>query len=104
MPPRGPIFRLARFRVRPDKVMDAKRAIMVLVDAVKKKEAGTLLYESWVEEDGVTFFHLMGFANETAEAEHEASDHVKRFGERLLPLCDAPPAFVGIAKVRSSRL
>src|SRR5262249_9234353 len=84
--------RTARFRVRTAEVAAAERAIIAFVSKVAD-EPGTLRYESFREADGVSYLHLMGFADDAAEEAHRQTDHAKQFLAELYPKCEAPPIF-----------
>ena len=90
--------RMARFRVRASEVSRAEKAIIEFISAVAD-EPGTLRYESFRESDGVSYLHLMSFADEKAEAAHRETEHMKKFAGVLYPLCDVQPVFTDLAKV-----
>ena len=90
--------RLARFKVRAAEVSRAEKAIITFVAKVSD-EPGTLRYESFREADGVSYVHLMSFADEKAEAAHKNSDQVKKFVADLYPLCEVQPAFTDLSKI-----
>ena len=56
-------WRIARFRVRASEADAAEKAIIAFVSKVAD-EPGTLRYESFREADGVSYLHLMAFADE----------------------------------------
>ena len=60
-------YRVARFRVRPSEVAAAEKAIIAFVAQVAD-EPGTLRYESFREPDGVSYLHVMIFADDDAQA------------------------------------
>jgi quinol monooxygenase YgiN len=90
--------RIARFKVRPAEVAAAEKAIIAFVAKVAE-EPGTLRYESFREADGVTYVHVMTFADDAAEADHGASDHVKKFNADLVPRCEVQPVFTDLKKI-----
>jgi len=85
-------YRIARFRVRASEVAAAERTIIAFVAKVAD-EPGTLRYESFREADGVSYVHLMAFADDAAEQAHRETDHLKRFAAELSPRCDQQPVF-----------
>jgi len=91
-------YRLARFRVRASEVAAAERAIIAFVAKVAD-EPGTLRYESLREADGVSYVHLMAFADDAAEQSHREADHVKRFAAELYPSCDQQPVFTDLKMI-----
>jgi quinol monooxygenase YgiN len=91
-------YRTARFRVRASEVAAAEKAIIAFVAKVAD-EPGTLRYESFREADGVSYVHLMGFADEAAEQAHGQTDHLKKFLADLSPKCDQPPVFADLKMV-----
>lgn len=90
--------RIARFKVRASEVAAAEKAIIAFVAKVAD-EPGTLRYESYREEDGVSFIHFMSFADDAAEAAHRQTDHVKKFVAELYPKCEVPPSFTDVKMV-----
>ena len=74
-----------------------------VVDAVKKNEPGTLVYEAFQEVDGDSFVHIMTFKDDKAEQVHGSSDYVKKFVRLLYPYCDEEPVFTKLQLVRSNK-
>jgi quinol monooxygenase YgiN len=91
--------RVARFQVRPEEVAAAKAAIARFVAAVHAEEPGTLRYDAFQEEDGVSFLHIMCFQDEAAETHHRGTAHVRAFVTALYPLCAVAPWFTAIEAV-----
>jgi quinol monooxygenase YgiN len=91
-------WRMARFRVRASEVAAAEEAIIAFVSKVAD-EPGTLRYESFREPDGVSYVHLMGFADEAAEEAHKKTDHLKQFVADLYPRCETQPAFIDLKMI-----
>ena len=80
------IFKMARFRVKPESVDACVRAITEFTEAVGRDEPDTLFYTAYQERDDPTaFVHVFGFRDEAAEALHRETDHVKRFVDVLYP-------------------
>ena len=90
--------RIARFKVRAAEVAAAERAIIEFVSKVAD-EPGTLRYESFREADGVSYIHMMAFADDKAEEAHKQTEHVKRFVAELYPKCEVQPVFTDLKKV-----
>jgi len=91
-------WRMARFRVRPSEVTAAEKAIIAFVAKVAD-EPGTLRYESFREADGVSYLHLMAFADAAAEEAHKQTDHAKQFVADLYPRCEAQPVFTDLTMI-----
>ncbi len=91
-------YRTARFRVRASEVASAEKAIIAFVSKVAD-EPGTLSYESFREADGVSYLHLMSFADDAAEEAHRQSDHVKQFMAEIYPRCEVQPVFTDLKMV-----
>ena len=83
-------YRVARFKVRPGEVAAAEKAIIEFVAKVAD-EPGTLRYESFREPDGVSYLHLMAFADDDSEAAHGDTEHGKKFAAALAALCEKQP-------------
>jgi len=96
------IVRTASYRVYPGEVERCLEAIREFVTAVAD-EPGTLAYEAYRLEDGVSFLHFMRFSDADAEARHRTTPHVKTFVERLYPRCEQPPVFDALEPVASAR-
>jgi quinol monooxygenase YgiN len=97
--------RIARFKVDPRRLADARRAISSFIEAVGRLEPGTLAYEAFQEPEGV-FLHFMTFESEAAESLHRSTPHVRRFVDELYPLCVEKPLFTeltSVAEVRRGR-
>jgi quinol monooxygenase YgiN len=92
------IWRTLTFRARPAEAAAVEKAIIAFVAKVAD-EPGTLRYESFRQADGVSYLHLMSFADDDAEREHHASEHMKRFLAELSPKCEAQPAFADLKMV-----
>lgn len=88
----------ASFRVRPEAVAAAVEATREFGAAVREHEPGTLEYRSLQREDDETvFLNVMAFADAAAEEAHRATEHVRRYVERLYPLCVEEPVFARYA-------
>jgi len=90
--------RIAKFRIRPSERAAAEKAIIEFVSKVAD-EPGTLRYESFREADGVSYIHMMAFADDKAEEAHKQTEHVKRFVAELYPKCEVQPVFTDLKKV-----
>ncbi len=96
-------FVMATYRLRPDRVDEAKAAIQEYIEHVKETEPGTFSYhclQSDVEPTG--FIHLMSFTHEEAEATHATSPFLKKFSEKLFPFCVEGPNYETLQLVSCS--
>jgi len=85
---------LVSFKVKKDKVEEAKNAIRKFVDEISRKEPGIVLYNCFQEKvDGTSFIHIMTFVSEKAEEHHRHTSYVKKFTDRLYPICEVEPVF-----------
>ena len=91
-------YRIARFRVRRAEIAAAEKAIIAFVAKVAD-EPGTLRYESFREPDGVSYVHLMAFADDAAEEAHRQTEHMKKFAADLHPRCEQEPVFTDLVKI-----
>lgn len=94
---------MVRYRVKKNKVEVVKKAIREFVDAIRKKEAGTLVYEAFQEPDGASFVHFMTFRDARAEASHRKAEHTLKFVGVLYPNCEQDPVFTELRLVRSTQ-
>ncbi len=83
----------ATYKIRGGTQAQVQKIVREFVSKVGKNEPGTLAYEVFVQKDGVTFLHVMTFANAAAEKVHVSSDYVKKFVGELYPLCISVPDF-----------
>ena len=97
------IHRMAKYKVKKEKLEDVKNAIIEFVDAVKKNEPGTQVYEAFQEDDEVSFVHLMSFEDANARNIHRNSSYLKKFVDLLYPNCDEQPVFTDLHLIRSNR-
>jgi quinol monooxygenase YgiN len=91
-------WRMARFRVRPPEVPAVEKAIIAFVAKVAD-EPGTLRYESFREPDGVSYVHVMGFADDAAEEAHRQTMHAKQFAAELSAKCETQPVFTDLKMI-----
>jgi quinol monooxygenase YgiN len=91
-------YRIMRFRIRRSELAAAEKAIVEFVSKVSD-EPGTLRYESFREADGVSYVHLMAFADDKAEEAHEKTEHGKKFAAALSQKCEAQPAFTDLKMI-----
>jgi len=96
------VFRLARFRVKPDHTADAARIIGDFVAAIDAHERGTALYQSYRVAGATDHLHLMQFVDAAARDAHRATPHVKAFVAALYPLCEEPPVFVDLDQIATT--
>lgn len=81
-----PIYKTARFQIRPEGLEKSKQAIREFVRAVKNDEPGTRLYTAMHQTDDVTqFMHIFIFEDAAAEEVHRTSAAVKQFTDILYP-------------------
>jgi quinol monooxygenase YgiN len=82
-----PVYRTARFDVRPEAVEECLAAIRELVESVRSNEPGTRLYVSLQDKvHPPRFTHFMIFEDEAADQRHQGAEATRRFMERLTPL------------------
>ena len=93
----------AHFRVRPDQEIRARSLIGDFLISIREKESETRLYESFVQEDGCTFVHIMEFQSPAAEEAHRNAPHTEKFVAELYPLCESEPEFVRLQLFDSNR-
>jgi quinol monooxygenase YgiN len=92
------IHKVARFKVKEDKVGECLDAIHEFLKAVRE-EPGTVKYEAYELPDKVSFIHLMTFHDEAAEAAHRESAHTKKFTDALYPHCEIQPEFIDVESI-----
>jgi quinol monooxygenase YgiN len=95
------IRKIARFKVRPDKIDAAQQAITTFVDAIKQHEPHTV-YDAYQLEDGVSFLHFMAFPDADSEQAHQRAPYTLAFVDVLYPICEELPLFTDLRLVRSA--
>ena len=94
---------MVRYKVKKEKVDEAKEAIVEFVDAVKANESGTVTYQVFHDNtDSLVIIHFMIFEDEYAQTLHRKSSYVKKFVDLIYPLCAEEPLFTGLTLVRES--
>lgn len=92
------------FKVKKNKVEEAKTAIRKFVDEITRKEPGTILYNCFQEKsDSTSFIHTITFESEKAEEHHRQTNHVKEFVDKLYPICEIEPVFSELNLVCSNK-
>ena len=95
---------MVRYKVKKEKLDEAKEAIIEFVDAVKANEPGTIAYQVFQDNaDPEVMFHFMLFDDEYAQTLHRKSSYVKRFVDLIYPLCAEEPVFTSLNIVREAR-
>ena len=84
------IRKIAQYKVKLRQLDEVKRATKEYVAAVAVFEPATE-YHAYVMEDGITFVHLMAFADEEAENRHRAAPHTQKFEAMIYPRCEGKP-------------
>jgi quinol monooxygenase YgiN len=95
---------MVRYKVKKEKLEEAKEAIVEFVDSVKANEPGTIVYQ--VLQDGTdtdVLFHFMVFDDEYAQTIHRKSSYVKKFVDLIYPLCAEEPVFTSLNMIREAR-
>ncbi len=92
------------FKVKKNKVDEAKTAIRKFVDEITRKEPGTILYNCFQEKsDSTSFIHIMTFESEKAEEHHRHTNYVKEFVDQLYPICKTQPFFSELNLICSNK-
>lgn len=85
---------IVKFKIKKDKLEEARTAIRKFVSEIEGKEPGTILYNCFQEKsDATSFIHIMSFENEMAEEHHRHTAYVKDFVDKLYPVCRDEPVF-----------
>lgn len=95
------IRKLAKYKVRPDKITEVEKSIQEFVDAIARSEPDTN-YTAYRTNEERTYIHLMSFVDEGAEKAHQTAPYTMRFVEILYPNCEEQPRFTDLALFASS--
>lgn len=80
------IYEATRYTVRPGALQACKEAVRELVEHVREREEGTLLYVVMQEEeDDHRFLHLATFQDRASRERHHASDAMRLFRDLVYP-------------------
>ena len=96
------IRKVARYKVREEKVEEIKQAIKEFVEAVAENESGTF-YDAFYAEDNTSFVHFMSFADREAEEKHRNAPYSRKFADILYPACVEEPEFKFVVLVHTTR-
>ena len=93
---------LIPFRLREESSLrEAQAAISELLECVRTREPEMLTYASYQQaNDPLRFYHYMEFLDEHAYERHSTSAHLRRFVERVVPLCAEPPDCIHLTQFR----
>ncbi len=91
------IYKVVEFKVKKDKVEEAKKIIKEFVVLVGS-ESRTLSYDTYIKEDGQSFFHFIVFDTPDAEEYHQNTEYINIFTSKLYPLCEIEPVFTTLTK------
>lgn len=98
-----PIFRTARYQVRPESVDKYRAANEQFIEYIRASEPETLRYTALQQTDDPTrFMNFMIFQDSAAEDQHRNSDGVKRFTGILYPETIARVGHTSYAVVAST--
>jgi quinol monooxygenase YgiN len=98
-----PVYKTARFDVRPESVDAAAQAIRELVEHVRSNEPQTRLYVSMQDKVHPNrYTHWMIFEDAAAEERHRSSAASKRVAEALVPLVVGGVQFRDLVAVAST--
>jgi len=99
------IHMMVKYKVKPEKIEEVKKAITEFVEKIQKNEHDTRVYEIWQQEDEPTnFTHLDEFADEKSLESHKNASHTKKFVDMLYPNCIEEPKFISAKQIGSKEL
>jgi quinol monooxygenase YgiN len=87
---------MAEFTVKTDHIEEVIKLVQEFIESVKKNEPEVLRYESFHDQGGNRFFHIMCFKDRKAESVHQQAFHTLNFVKKLYPLCEKEPLFTTI--------
>ncbi len=83
---------MVRFEVQEGRLDEAKTAIQEFISNIREKEARTLYYSSYQENENLLrFVHFMIFADSDSHQHHRSTEYVRNFVSKLYPVCIKEP-------------
>jgi quinol monooxygenase YgiN len=96
------IYQMVTYKIREDQLDPAKVQIAVLLNAIRKHEPSTLVYQVFNSAGNPSsFIHFMVFPDAEAHLVHISAPHIKQFVEALLPFCQDGPDYSELRLIES---
>lgn len=92
------IYKIAEFTIHTEKTNEAEKIVKKFIEKMAH-ETGLLHYESFREQGGNRFVHIMCFKDRSAESSHQQSAHTQDFIQKLYPLCEKKPVFTTLDEI-----
>lgn len=90
-----------RYKVKPAFAAENEELIRAVFEELHRADPGNVRYASFVQDDGVSFVHVVD--HDPAEGSNPllALAAFKRFQEGIAERCEVPPAFTSMREVGS---
>ena len=94
------IYVQVSYRIRKDHAEQAEREIAAFVTTLQNNRPRFATYNILRHaNDATSLVHFISFRDHEAQLEHTQSPHVRRFIERMLPLCEVGPIYTDLKEV-----
>jgi quinol monooxygenase YgiN len=91
--------RLVRYQVKPERVAENEALVRAVFESLRASPIQGLRYAAHKLDDGVSFVHLVEFANQAANEAFVGRPAFKAFVARIGERCDQPPLNMGMQEI-----
>jgi quinol monooxygenase YgiN len=91
--------RLVRYQVKPERVAENEALVRAVFDSLRASPIQGLRYAAHRLEDGVSFVHMVEFANAAANEAFVGRPAFKAFVAQIRERCDEPPLNMGMQEI-----
>ena len=94
-------YELVFYVIKPGLEDQAEMLLKRFVTRVEDKEPGTMMYKTYRQLGGRSFYHIMQFKNTESEVNHKGAEYTQEFYNELAALCEQSPVSVPLDHVSS---
>jgi quinol monooxygenase YgiN len=82
------IYMMAKYKVREGSEAVVKAAAGEFVETIRLRATGLPEFAVYCDKDGLIFYHIMTFEDDSAAVLHRDASHTEKFWETVLPHCE----------------